>query len=423
MNILDLDDDLIEYKPREESDTSIVFYLEPRYRLKKCPKCRAGELNRNGYARNRKIRDTNFTGKFIELNIRAPRYQCGNCKKTTTHPFESIHSNHGMTKRLVKDIQKKTLTSSYVKISCEYGYRDNQTIKRIGDSYLEELNELPLKTPEQLAILVIKMKEKFRLFFIDMDTYSAGPSLIDIQKKINFKKLTKVIDRLDTKKIELVLTEPEKKLNRWVQFNINNIDIVNYGPSVLRKNKEIFRSIFNKLSYNTPYYLSPKELESTQNTKNIELLSKEKPEFTPYYDFYLDNLKGYDKVRGFYKQLATTYCVDRNNNSLNLFKEFFDEMTLLKDTISAYDAYIDKWDDLYADIKKLIQYFEKQGNGYSYDALRNRLLYGTSATKYPVFKKPSRDDLISHMTFGTPIPLEVGFHVPISELLQEMITN
>src|SRR5699024_9605244 len=148
-----------------------------------------------------------------------PRYKCKSCNKTCTHIFESIHKSRQMTKRLVESIERKSTYESLTSIAEGLGLNDIQTVKRIADTYLEEMNNSPIITHEKLEVLIVHIKNKERLFFLDVDTYNNEPSIIDIQSSVRDSKIDIVFKRLNTEEIDIVLTEPYEDLCGWIKFS------------------------------------------------------------------------------------------------------------------------------------------------------------------------------------------------------------
>lgn len=425
LTFLLLPDNFREHAPRVENETSIVFYLEPIDRPKECPKCKElGTLIKHGEDKPREIRDTDSGGKFVGLVIKTPRYKCKSCNKTSTHKFESIHESRQMTKRLVESIEKKSTYESLTSIAEGLGFKDIQTVKRIADNYLEEMNKSPLKTPKKLAVVILHMKDKNRLFFIDLETYNNEPSIIDIQSSVSVSKIINVFKRLNTEEIDIVLTEAHMKLWRWIKLNSSpnsNYQFIIHGRSLLKENEQQIRDVFELMAKGTDYSISKRGLNTNQNKDKMMKLATENESFKPYLNFYESTNQDFDKSRGFYKNLASAINVGRKNKNLDLLNDYFINIINLKDPIIAYDALNNKYDDLYLNLERIIKNVEKEGPGHSYDILRNRILYGSKATKRPTFVSPaklSNSELIDIMTFGKSLPLKRGFHVPISELIE-----
>lgn len=428
MNFLDLLDDFIESEPRKENETSIIFNLEPKVKMAFCPLCkRKDTLIRHGYAPNREVRDTNFSGKFVELHIKTPRYKCKSCDKTCTHIFESIHPRRQMTKRLVESIERKSMYNSLTEIATEFGLADIQTVKRIGDNFLEEMQNEPIKTPEELGVLIVSMKNVDRLFFIDLKGDGKGPSIIAIQDKVSVRQVNEAFNRIKTNDIDMVLTEARCNLWRWISMNISaEYKLIIYGPSVLWENERLLRTIFEKLSTETVHYLTDSELSSIKNKETLKELAEVNTEFKPYYDYFVDTNLSYDKQRGSYKELAMTISVGIKNNKINLLKEYIENVIQLNDNISAYDSFDGSLEEIYQDLLEIIKTIEIQGNGYSYEALKNRVLFSTRATKRAVFESPmnlSRIELSEVLKGTRELPLKSGFGVPIALLKEEFFNK
>lgn len=423
MNFLDLQDKLREYKPRYEDETSITFYLEPTKRPEECENCfEKNTLVKHGNVNNREIRDTNFSGKFVGLSIKTPRYRCKNCGKTQIHKFSFIHEKRAVTNRLAKSIGKKSLDSSYSKIAQEYGFDGSHTVRRIGNEYLEELRNSPIMPPDSLAVLIVEVKEKDRLFFIDLDTYETGPSIIDIQDKVSDSAITTTFEeRFEKNNIKMVLIEPYKNLKRWINGHLyqKNPEYIVFGPGILKENEERFREVFEMFTLNDIYYLTPKPLTTHGNKSTLQKFSKENKSFEPYYEFIKSTNLSFDNKCGSFTNLARTITV--GNEHLELLEEHIENIDSLYEPISKYDTYSSKWNSLHEDIEKIVRKIEKQGNGYSYDALKNRLLYFNSATKPAVYSSSS--EVVRYMQTGGKLPIVSGFHVPIIELLKEFSDN
>lgn len=160
LNFLDLPDDFELIKEVEE-DNNLYYYIKPKHKIEDCKHCGGKNLKSNGFRTGyRHIRDTNYKGKLVGLMVKIPRYTCNNCTKSFTHSFQSFPVRKGMTHRLIDFIGKEGLSRSYQDIADKYGL-EKQSVKNITDIYvksLEKENRYPIKTPNNLAVLIIPMK-------------------------------------------------------------------------------------------------------------------------------------------------------------------------------------------------------------------------------------------------------------------------
>src|SRR5699024_5669361 len=190
---------------------------------------------------------------------------------------------------------------------------------------------------------------------------------------------------------------------------------------LLKENERQVRYVFELMSKGTDYSISKRGLNTKQNKDNMMKLAAENEGFKPYLNFYESTNQDFNKSRGFYENLVSAINIGNKTKNLKLLSKYFENIVNLKDSIIAYDALNKRYDNLYLYIKKIIKNVDKEGSEDSYDIFRNRIVYGLKATKRPTFVSPdklSNSELINIMSLGKPLPLNTGFHVPISELIE-----
>lgn len=148
-NILNLPD----YKvvQVEETDHDYHITAEVSNPPGACPACQSDALR--GHGRNEQlIRDMPTHGKRVAIYVDTRRWRCLSCGKTFMESLPAVNAKREMTDRLTKWIGQQSLKRTFASIADDTGL-DEKTIRNIFRDYINELEaEFRFETPKWMGI-------------------------------------------------------------------------------------------------------------------------------------------------------------------------------------------------------------------------------------------------------------------------------
>lgn len=116
-----------------------------------CAACGAETLR--GHGRNEQvIRDLPMHGKRVGIYVDTRRWRCASCGKTFMEDLPAVNAKREMTDRLVKWIGQRSLKTTFASIAEEIGV-DEKTVRNIFRDYINELERtVRFETPKWMGI-------------------------------------------------------------------------------------------------------------------------------------------------------------------------------------------------------------------------------------------------------------------------------
>ena len=135
----------------EETDHDYHITAEVSVSPLSCDYCRSVHLN--GHGRNEQvIRDLPMHGKRVGIYVNNRRWRCQSCGKTVMGQLPATNAKREMTERLVRWIGQQSLRRTYASIADEVGV-DEKTVRNIFRDYINELEaEFRFETPKWMGI-------------------------------------------------------------------------------------------------------------------------------------------------------------------------------------------------------------------------------------------------------------------------------
>jgi transposase len=135
----------------DETEHDYHIYTEIAVERSSCPQCRSGKVHRWG-AREILFKDLPMHGKRVGMYVRARRLRCEDCGKTFQERLPALSERRLMTERLARWIGQQSLKRPFTSIADEVGV-DEGTIRNIFRDYVNELEAtVRFETPQWLGI-------------------------------------------------------------------------------------------------------------------------------------------------------------------------------------------------------------------------------------------------------------------------------
>jgi transposase len=450
MNVLDLKEFNILHEYVDHENKMRKYEVEAKAEPYLCTKCGStydldgtfdGKKFKKHDTRKRSVKDIEIRGYKVIIEVNQRRYTCPECGERFAEYFECIASNDKITRRLFYHIGEEALTSNFMKIANKHGISID-TVKRAFLQNVEDLDsKRTLIAPKILGIDEIYIKEG--------DTKRKQPYLVftDVENKcvIDFVKgITKdvVIKRLKAlngyEDIEVVTMDMATSYRFAVAECCPNAYCVVDHFHVMQKFGMALNTVRTDIQAKLPEG-DKKELYAIKGliTANIEDLNEIRLAQLKYvlnkYPKLMNSYQAKEKLRDVYK------CTDKKEAYGKYFEweQFLSELKDIKEVVGIQKminklkkeifAYFDgRWTNAYTECaNSLIRRIIRDGNGYGFEVLRAKILYGTPATKV---KKVSIKDMNFHTLYNngslhkennyTSITREVNyFYTDIEELI------
>jgi transposase len=135
----------------EETDHDYHIAAEVSNPPSVCPSCQSDALR--GHGRNEQvIRDMPTHGKRVGIYVNTRRWRCLACGKTFMESLPAVNVKREMTDRLTKWIGQQSLKRTFASIAEEVGI-DEKTVRNIFRDYINELEaEFRFETPKWMGI-------------------------------------------------------------------------------------------------------------------------------------------------------------------------------------------------------------------------------------------------------------------------------
>jgi transposase len=148
-NILNLS----AYRVTKVDETPHDYHIsaEPIELTKACPHCKTDRLTSWG-SREQLFKDLPMHGKRVGIYIDTKRFRCGACSKTFFESLPALAENRQMTERLVKWIGQQSLKRTFMSLAEETGVVEG-TIRNIFRDFINELEKtVRFETPKWMGI-------------------------------------------------------------------------------------------------------------------------------------------------------------------------------------------------------------------------------------------------------------------------------
>lgn len=365
-----------------------------------CPNCQSLEFNKHG-TREPTFMDIPTHGKRLGIRVIRQRYRCKSCKNVFIDPLPSMDEDHAMTNRLVGYIQEQSLLRTFTSIADDVGINE-KTIRKVFKARVARYeDEYKVITPDWLGIDEIHILGNPRCVLTNVKEHT----LIDMLKTRNKPVVEKYLLSLpDRKRIEVVTMDMWMPYREAVQGTIPQAKIVvdryhvvrmaNKGLDELRKSLKAGMTTSQKRQLMRDRYILLKrhrDLEAKDlllldtwlgNIPQLEAAYRLKEIFFDLYE-----IKGKKEAEERYAIWNDT--VAANPDIAPYFEDLIRAVTNWHDPIfNFFDFQITNG---YTEaMNGLIKIANRIGRGYSFEAIRAKMLFRNGHKKKPNFREGGR---------------------------------
>jgi transposase len=394
MNILNLPDwEVIELK---ESEYDYAIHTRYTPEPTACIRCGViGQLYRHGIKKQR-FMDLPVHNKRVGLIVHRQRYHCRACKKTSFQPLPDMADHHSSTKRLLAYIGKESMKRTFAGVADDTGIHE-RTIRRLFALEVARLeSEVHYETPRWLGIDEVHLVKRARCILTNVEQRTVIDMLATRSKDAVSHYLYQMPNR---QHIELVA------MDMWLPYRDAVRDILPQATVVIDRFHVIRLAIqgMDMVRKETRAHLTARQSRTLKRDRYI--LFHRKADISEQDQFILDLWIGQFPTLGKAYQLKEAFCdlwdVKDRQEALARYDAWKASIPVelqpaykpLTTAVGNWKAEIFAWWDYpvtnaYTEaIAGLVKLTNHTGRGYSFKAIRAKLLY----SNLPTFHRPVFD--------------------------------
>ncbi len=439
MNILDLPN--MEVVSFEENEDNKCFIVKNLFHPSSCSHCGSypAELTRWS-TKDQTFMDLPIHGKRVGLIIRRQRWRCKSCAGTFFEPISWLDEKRRATRRLVQYIEKQATIKTFASVAEDVGV-SAVTVKNIFNDHIRNLEKsLAFKTPTILGIDEIHLTRKPRCVITNIEQHTIIEMLPDRHKATVIGYLHNLPDKQNVRLVTMDMWEPYRQAVREVlphsQIIVDKFHVISMANKAVDQVRKATRDS-----------LTLKQRRGLMHDRF--LLQKKGTSLTPFERMKLESWTLNFSALGLAYKLKEDFHgiagTESRKEAIELYEAWKDHVTA--DVRSAYQPLmtaIENWQQeicAYFDqptvtnaytesINSLIRLTNRIGRGYSFEAIRAKILFSENLYKgrKPRFSKEAFfNDSLSNIkqvfTTKTPVLKAWSSGVDIEALINLLEAN
>lgn len=399
--ILDMTESEYDYRFLVESTT-----LSPSH----CPKCgTVANLHKHG-KKQQLFFDLPMHAKRVGIYVKRQRYKCRECNETFFENLPDMDVSRSVTNRLRGWIQEASLQKPFTSVADDIGV-DEKTVRNIFNDYVSELEaQTDFRTPKWLGIDEVHLLKNYRCVITDVE----NKSVIDILRKRNKDTIISYLSKLqDIDKIELVA------MDMWNPYKSAVNTVIPLAKIVIDKFHvvKIANEALEKIRKANRQNVSAKERRQLMRDRYV--LLKRRKDLNDFDDqiklqIWTDMFPLLGQAYELKEQFFDIYGAKSVNEAYKLYQDWLanipkELMTYFEDLIKAMNNWEDEIFNYFnspitnaytESLNRLIKTMNHVGRGYSFEALRAKILFTQGYRKVKKKKKFKEVEV----TFGKMLP-------------------
>lgn len=411
-------------EPLQENESDMLFKVEKKTPPLYCPQCGFQRLYKHG-SRKRLIMDLPVRTKRVGIQINHKRYKCLECNSTFWEHLSSIDDKRNMTDRLARHIEQQSLIKKYVEVAEDVGV-DEKTVRNVFKDFVRiKESEHVFHTPRWLGMDEIHIIGKPRFIMTNIEERTLFDIRENRKKDLVTQRLMTLTDRHN---IEFVTMDMWKPYKDAVNECLPEARIIVDKFHVVRMANTALETVRKSIRKN----VSSKERRALMHDRyillkrNHDLDEMGKILLQVWLDSYPELKEAYHLKESFYG----IWDAQDSDDGKERFSKWLSELSTSKVQSAFIDCakavsnwreeiftYFDKrLTNAYTEsFNRLIRDMNRGGRGYSYDALRAKLLFNPSIHKGRK-KRFDKESFYYSMAFG--IDIEDSYGVDFSTLAE-----
>lgn len=353
-----------------------------------CQHCHSKDFRGFG-RREQLIKDLPIHGKRVGVYVDTRRYQCTSCTRTFYEELPLVDEKRKMTKRLVGWIGRQSISRTFSSLADEVGVVEG-TVRSIFRDYINELEKtVRFEIPQWMGIDEIHLiKPRCVVTNIENNT------IVDILRDRNKKTVIAYLSQLkEIDQVNYVAMDMWNPYREAMEIVIPHAKIVIDKFHVVRMANDALERVRKSLREK----LTPKQRRGLMNDRFV-LLKRER-DLTDKEAFLLDGwCQNYPELGLAYRQkeaFYSLYAAQSPDHAKALFRDWYHSITpeiqpAFSDLVRAWgnwEPYICNYfehpvTNAYTEsLNNLIRVMNRLGRGYSFEALRAKILFAEGAQK------------------------------------------
>lgn len=330
--------------------------------------------------------DTTMHNKRVGITVDRRRFRCKQCGYTFWEDLPDMDDKRFMTQRLIEYIRKASLQRTFTSIADEIGI-DEKSVRNIFRDYVAELErEIEFETPRWMGMDEIHILKKPRFVCTNVEQRT----VVDIIKNREQNTVIAFLDSLPNidriKYVTIDMWNPYRRAVHtvlpWSTIVIDKFHIVKKANEALEKFRRHHRSELpqkqrRQLMRDRWVLLSRKRDLTPKDIFLLETWTLNYPLLAEAYELKEELFNIWDldkKVEAYHKFQAWKQKIPKE------LKPFFQELvTASENWEEEFFAYFDspkKLTNAYTEgLNSLIRHANRMGRGYSFEALRAKILF------------------------------------------------
>jgi len=394
-NILNLPSYAISSIEEEEHDCHI--WAEAAQHPSTCQHCGHREIIGFG-RREQLIRDLPMHGKRVGIYVDTRRYRCRQCGKTFYERLPDVDERRLMTARLVDWVGKQAVKRPFAHLADEVGLAEN-TVKNVFRDHINDLERtVRFEVPRWMGIDEIHIIKKPRCIISNIEHNTAVEVLRDRTKNTVMGHFQAMQGR---EKVQYVAMDMWNPYREAVEALMPQATIVIDKFHVVRMANEVLETIRKAQRAK----LTTKERRGLIHDRFVllkrrhDLTDKEYLKLSGWTANYPMLEAAYDAKEAFYgiwdtdnrAEAERAYAIWRDNLVPEVREAFYPLVRAMENWRPHIFAYFDHAiTNAYTEsLNNLIRVMNRLGRGYSFEALRAKILFseGVHKVKRPNFKR------------------------------------
>jgi len=341
-----------------------------------------------GHGRNAQvIRDMPTHGKRVAIYLENRRWRCLDCKKTFMEPLPAVNAKREMTERLTRWIGQQSLKRTFASIADDTGL-DEKTIRNIFRDYVNELEaEFRFETPRWMGIDEIHLI-KYRGVITNIQNNSIVELLPNRNKETIIKYFARLEGRETIKYVSIDMWMPYREAVELMLPNatiiVDKFHVVKMANEAMEKVRKSFRES-----------LTPKQRRGLRHDRFV--LLKREHTLTDEEVLLLSGwVRNYPELGLAHKLKENFFKIYDSCSSDEALERFAAwEISVTHEVRDAFSDLIRAWrnwqpyivsyfdhplTNAYTEsLNSLIRVMDRLGRGYSFEALRAKILFTEGA--------------------------------------------
>lgn len=383
-----------------------------------CPRCgvvaaAGGQAPYVGYGgKSQLYLDLPVHAKRAGIRAQRRRFKCKHCGKTFFEPYPEMDEMHHMTRRLVRHIEEQSLNRTFTDVADLVGV-DEKTVRLIFRDYVKHLEDhYKFILPAALGIDEIYLLGKSRCVLTNVEQRT----VVDLLKDRNQTTVEKWLDKIeDRHKIDVVAIDMWRPYRQAAAAKLPHATVVIDKFHIVRMANDVLETIRRGLRER----LTDKQRRTLKKDRYI--LLRRRHDLDEKDELLLDTWSKNFPTLGIAYQLKESFFdiwdePDRQAAEA-AYRKWVDDLPaelagefadLIKAMHNWHEEIFNYFDvgltNAYTEaLNGLIRHTNRLGRGYSFDAIRAKLLYSIGKHK---IRRPRYGEWSRRMAEPTPEPYQ-----------------